>query len=185
MALVVVVIGVFSVFQGSAESTPREPLSDFVSEARSGNVTEAELDGRTLSYRLEDSPGTVFETELARGDSITGILQNEGIPVSDQAWLTVETASGASNIVALILNFLPIIIILGIVLFSWRIAANPQKLRAQMLGLVTNVEPVCKEIVNPGSAAGTLTFQGISYHFCSAEHKQQFDNDPIKYLLQK
>lgn len=185
VAVVVVVIGLFSVFQSSGENRSRLALRDFVLEVEAGNVTEVELDGRILSYRLDDEPATVFETELARGDSITGVLQNEGIPISEQPRITIDESSGSANIIALILNFLPIVIILGIVFFFLRQAQRPQKLRSQLIGLMTNVDPVCQRSVNPGSAAGTSTFQDITYHFCSAEHKEQFDQDPVKYLLQK
>ena len=156
-----------------------------MAEVKAGNITEAELKGRTLVYRLEDNPDTVFETELARGDSITGILQNEGIRVSDQPLITIDESSGAANIIGLIVSFLPIVIILGIVFFFVRQAQRPEKIRSQLIGLVTNVDPVCHRSVNPGSAAGTSTFQDITYHFCSAEHKEQFDQDPVKYLLRK
>jgi YHS domain-containing protein len=185
VVVVVSLIAVFTVFQSGGESRQRLDLRDFVVEVEGGNVAEAELDGRILSYRLRDTPGMVFETELARGDSITNILLDAGIPISDQPRITVDESSGVTNIITLIINLLPIVIILGIVFFFVRQAQRPQRMRWQMVGLVTNVDPVCQRSVNPGNAAGTSTFQDITYHFCSAEHKDDFDKDPVRYVLQK
>ncbi len=183
LAIVFVLIVVFSIFQ-SGESRRRLALSDFVVEVKRGNVTEAELDGRTLSYRLEDAGNTVFETELARGDSITSLLQDEGIPISEQPRITIDESRGFSSIIGLVLSFLPLLFLLGLLFFFLR-PQWWQRWRWQLVGLVMNVDPVCGTTVNPGSGAGTSTFQGISYQFCSAQHKQQFDQDPVKYLLQK
>jgi YHS domain-containing protein len=178
LAIVVVLIGLFSVFQSSGESRPRLALRDFVLEARAGNVAEAELDGRTLSYELGDSPGIVFETELARGDSITGILQNEGIAISEQPRITIDESSGSANIIALIVNFLPIIIILAIVFFFLRQASRGIKVKSVDLPY----DPVCKRSVSSEESAGTSSFGNVSYRFCSREHKAQFDGDPVRYL---
>jgi YHS domain-containing protein/ATP-dependent Zn protease len=185
LGLVFAVVAVFTIFQSGEESRQRLALRDFVLEVEAGNVTEAELDGRIVSYRLEDEPGMVFETELARGDSITNILLDSGIPISDQPRITVDESGGVSNILTLFINFLPIIVILGIVFFFLRQAGRPQKMRWQLMGLVTNVDPVCGRSVDPGHAAGTSTFQDITYQFCTPEHKEQFDREPVRYLLQK
>jgi YHS domain-containing protein len=178
VAVVVVVIGLFSVFQSGGESRPRLELRDFVREAQAGNVTEAELDRRILSYRLEDSPSIVFETELARGDSITDILQNEGIRISEQPRITIDESSGSANIIALIVNFLPIIIILAIVFFFLRQASGGIKVKSVDLPY----DPVCKRSVSSEESAGVSNFGNVSYRFCSREHKAQFDGDPVRYL---
>jgi len=178
VAIVVALIGLFSVFQSSGESRPRLALRDFVVEVEAGNVTEAELEGRTLSYRLEDAPTTIFETEFARGDSITGILQNEGIRVSDQPRMIIDDSSGSANIIALIVNFLPIIIILGIVFFFLRQASRGITIKAVDLPY----DPVCKRSVASGESVGTSSFGNVSYRFCSREHKSQFDENPVAYL---
>jgi YHS domain-containing protein len=185
VVVVVLLIAVFTVFQSGGESRQRLALRDFVVEVEGGNVAEAELDGRILSYELRDRPGVGFETELARGDSITNILLDAGIPISEHPRIIVEESSGVTNIITLIINFLPIVIILGIVFFFVRRAQRPQKMRQQLMGLVTNVDPVCGRSVDPGHAAGTSTFQDVTYQFCTPEHKEQFDADPVKYLLQK
>ncbi len=55
------------------------------------------------------------------------------------------------------------------------------------LGLVTPpsspaIDPVCGMSVDPQSAKGSHTHQGIIYHFCSASCLKKFQSDPDKYL---
>jgi YHS domain-containing protein len=53
------------------------------------------------------------------------------------------------------------------------------------MGGVSEIDPVCGRKVSSGESAGSSTFQNITYRFCSPEHKQEFDSDPVKYLLEK
>jgi len=84
----------------------------------------------------------------------------------------------------IILQFLPVVIIVGILFFFLRQAAGAQR-RWPFSMAVTNFDPVCRASVNPGSSAGSSTFMNNTYYFCSTEHKEQFDAAPAKYLLQK
>lgn len=42
-------------------------------------------------------------------------------------------------------------------------------------------DPVCGMEVDPENAAGSSTYQGVTYYFCSEDCKRQFDADPSKY----
>jgi len=186
IGLVVAVGIVFTVFSsGNDTDTSLRDFTDFV---RAGQVTSIRVsrDDRRIEYTLEGSEET-YETRKEARVPLRDVLVDAGVTEDEIDQIDVEFGAADSDLqwVSLILNFLPIIIILGIVLFFFRMAMNPQKLRAQMLGLVTNVDPVCGMTVNPGSSAGTSTFQGIAYYFCSAQQKEQFDADPVKHLLQK
>ena len=46
-------------------------------------------------------------------------------------------------------------------------------------------DPVCGMDVAPGEAAGKSQFGEWVYYFCSARCKEDFDADPVKYLLKK
>ncbi len=46
-------------------------------------------------------------------------------------------------------------------------------------------DPVCGMDVDPKEAAGKSSFQGVTYYFCSVRCKEDFDADPVKYLLKK
>ncbi|MGE5124182.1 MAG: YHS domain-containing protein [Acidobacteriaceae bacterium] len=43
-------------------------------------------------------------------------------------------------------------------------------------------DPVCGMDVDPETAAGTSTYQGKTYYFCSPGCKRSFDKEPEKYL---
>ncbi len=47
-----------------------------------------------------------------------------------------------------------------------------------------SIDPVCGMEVEHGEAAGTSTYDGSTYYFCSKSCKTEFDQDPIKYLAQ-
>jgi adenylate cyclase len=45
-----------------------------------------------------------------------------------------------------------------------------------------NVDPVCRMAVEPERAAGTLTYSGFEYRFCSLECAGAFARDPKRYM---
>lgn len=42
-------------------------------------------------------------------------------------------------------------------------------------------DPVCGMGVDEGKAAGSSTYKGKTYHFCSSNCKEEFDSNPQKY----
>jgi len=44
------------------------------------------------------------------------------------------------------------------------------------------IDPVCGMTIDPSRAAGTSTFRGETYFFCSPRCKEKFDAEPEKYL---
>ena len=47
------------------------------------------------------------------------------------------------------------------------------------------IDPVCGMEVDPKEAAGTSTYRGVTYYFCSLACKKAFDANPTKLLMQK
>jgi YHS domain-containing protein len=45
----------------------------------------------------------------------------------------------------------------------------------------TAMDPVCGMIIDPATAAGKSTYNGVTYYFCSLGCKASFDKDPAKY----
>lgn len=43
-------------------------------------------------------------------------------------------------------------------------------------------DPVCGMLVNPKEAAGQRTYDGKTYHFCSADCLKKFDQAPQRYV---
>jgi len=185
LILIGAVVLVFSVFSSMSTHVETD-LDDFIVAARAGDVTAIEVsrDEREIRYKLEGYSQT-HETRKERSDSLRELLLGAGFSADEVRALSVRYDEGEAGLVSLALNFLPIFIILGILVFFLRMAQRAQTWRWQLVGLVMNVDPICRATVNPGSANGTSTFQGVTYHFCSAEHKGQFDSNPVKYLLQK
>ena len=42
-------------------------------------------------------------------------------------------------------------------------------------------DPICGMDVDPGYAAGTSTYEGVTYYFCSPGCKRTFDRDPARH----
>jgi YHS domain-containing protein len=45
----------------------------------------------------------------------------------------------------------------------------------------TALDPVCGKIIDPATAAGKSTYNGVTYYFDSLNCKASFDKDPAKY----
>jgi Cu+-exporting ATPase len=43
-------------------------------------------------------------------------------------------------------------------------------------------DPVCGMEVDPETAAGSSTYEGVTYYFCSEACKTTFDAEPSKYV---
>ena len=46
-------------------------------------------------------------------------------------------------------------------------------------------DPVCGMSVDTNKAAGTSSYQGKTYYFCSQDCKKEFDEEPEQYTKQK
>ena len=47
------------------------------------------------------------------------------------------------------------------------------------------IDPVCGMEVDPQKAAGTSTYRGVVYYFCSLACKKEFDANRTKLLMHK
>jgi YHS domain-containing protein len=174
---VAALIILFTLLPGGSDNVDR-PLTVFIEEVRAGNVQRVEVDDAVLEYKLIGDDQT-FETRMEEGDTLREVLQDSGIAPEDFPPITIKEPSFWSNLPGLLIQFLPIIFITGILYFF---------LRAARGGVTTKEkdrDPVCGKRVGAGNAAGISTFQDVSYRFCSAECKQQFDTDPVRYLLHR
>ncbi len=146
LILVAIVAIVFTVLSGSGSEKIEQTQAEFVSQVRSGDLTEVDVDGDTLHYKLVGGD-TEYKTKLEENVSVTTLLQNEGIPVSEQPAINIKEASAWKNILNIGIQFLPIIFIIAIIFFFLRQAqgSNNQamsfgKSKARMFsGTRTNV----------------------------------------------
>jgi Cu+-exporting ATPase len=47
------------------------------------------------------------------------------------------------------------------------------------------IDPVCKMVIEDKDAVATSTYKGITYYFCSKPCKEDFDNNPESFLIEK
>lgn len=182
IVFVVLVFVLFAVFSSGSDDAQDVSLSDFLSDVQTGRVTRVEVDGRTVTYEIE---GLERSTRLERDDTVREVLSDAGISPTSPDYPTIVTQdrSGFQIVIGLLIAFLPLFIIGGGLYLIIRQLFKGQ--RQLPPTAVTNYDPVCRMSVNPSSSAGSSTFMTITYYFCSPEHKEQFDADPAKYLLQK
>ena len=48
----------------------------------------------------------------------------------------------------------------------------------------TVIDPVCGMNVDPADAAGSSTYEGLAYYFCSQHCLTQFERSPEQYAVQ-
>jgi YHS domain-containing protein len=175
--LVVLVVVLLTVFMNSSDN--ETTLDDFTAYAQDGQVTTIRVshNERDIEYELRGVDGT-FETTKERQVPLNELLTEAG--VSDDQISDIDIyygESSGSEWIGLLINFLPMIIILGIIVLIMRRATKRAK------GVELPYDPVCKVGVDAQRSAGSSTFQLVTYHFCSREHKAEFDQNPAKYLL--
>src|SRR3954453_17661638 len=61
-----------------------------------------------------------------------------------------------------------------------RKAVTDDEMRVEKNG--THIDPVCKMLVSPETAAGEYEYKGEKYHFCSVGCKNKFANNPDSFL---
>jgi YHS domain-containing protein len=174
---VAAVLIVFTLLPGGSNNVDR-PLSEFIEDARAGRILRVEVDDAELEYKLIGDEQT-YATKMEEDDTVRRVLQDAGVDPEDFPPIKIKERSFLSSIPSLVLNFLPIIVFLGLLYFVLR------AVRGRVTTRIKDTDPVCGRHVRPKDAVASSTFQDVSYRFCSLDCKQQFDTDPVRYLLQK
>ncbi|MCJ7510935.1 MAG: ATP-dependent zinc metalloprotease FtsH [Dehalococcoidia bacterium] len=120
LILVGVVAIVFTLFGTKGSSKEEVSLSRFVEDVRAGNVLMkdgVEVDGNKIKYKLTDGEKT-YKTEMEKGDTVRGVLDDEGIPLDKQP--EVDPKGGGIDWAGLLVNFLPLILFGGLLIFLMR-----------------------------------------------------------------
>ena len=139
LILVALVLVVVMVFRPATASTEK-PISDVIAAAQAGKVESIEVQDNTLTVKFKGQA----EPVRARKEPITSIddlLKNANIPIGGSSGVAVSVRgqSQFGNLFGLLLNFLPLVVFGGILIFMMRQAggANNQamsfgKSRAKM-----------------------------------------------------
>ena len=138
-----IIIGVIVIFYTLMpfNSSEERPVSEVIAKAKSGELTKIEVSGDKLTVYPRGNVDP-FESKLEKGDSITSLLLESGVPIGPPSGVEIypKGSSGLSSFFGLLLNFLPLIFFGGLILFMMRQAqgSNNQTLsfgrsRARMM----------------------------------------------------
>ena len=123
LILVAVVLVVVMLFRPSGGGTERD-ISFVIAQAQAGNVERIKVEGDTLTVTLNDA-STPITSRKESASSIEQILRENNIPIGgDGVEIEVASPSQFGNIFGLLLNFLPLIIFGGILIFMMRQAGG-------------------------------------------------------------
>ena len=124
LILVAVVLVVVMLFRPSGGGTERD-ISFVISQAQAGNVQRIEVEGDNLTVTLKDS-STPITSRKESSSSIEQILRENSIPIGGDAGIEIQVSgpSQFGNVFGLLLNFLPLIIFGGILIFMMRQAGG-------------------------------------------------------------
>jgi len=119
LILVGVIAIVFTLFSTGGQSKEQVDLAVFVADVRADRAQDIQRDGDTVTYKVTLTNGEkTFKTKLEKGDTVRGVLEDAGIPVDQQP--PIEVKGGGIDWASLLVNFLPLIIFGGLLIFLMR-----------------------------------------------------------------
>jgi len=118
LILVAIVAIVLTILSGGGSDKQDLSVAQFVDEAKARNVTSVEVDNTNLTVHLRDDDIT-YKTKLEGNDTLRQLLQDNDIPL-DQVPSKIKKSSQWGTVFGLFLNFLPVIIIVGILFLFLR-----------------------------------------------------------------
>ncbi len=117
LILVAVIAIVVAFFRPSAGSSQKMDISQVITDARSGQVEKIEVNGDNLKVKLKDG-GKPYTSRKENSESVREILQQSG--VTDLPAIEVKQPSAFGDWIGLLIQFLPILIFIGLILFMMR-----------------------------------------------------------------
>ncbi len=121
LAIAVAIIAIFYVILRPSSGPEEVSLGQILQMARGGSVQSVQVSGADLT--VETTDGRILKTKMEDGSSIVELLQREGVNVGDDVNsvdVQAKQSSGFGNIFGVLLNFLPLIIFGGLLLFMMR-----------------------------------------------------------------
>ncbi len=119
LILVAIVAIVLTIFMGGSEKTQDQTLTQFIASAKAGEVEKVEVDGAKLKYELVGD-NIKYETKMEEGDTVRQILQDSGLSPEEFPVIEIPKSSPWGNILGIFIQFLPVIIIVGLLFFFLR-----------------------------------------------------------------
>ena len=122
LILVGVIAIVFTLFgTGGGESKEKVDLAVFVADVENHRWVEesVEVDGNNVTWKVMQADGEkTFKTKLEKNDTVRGVLEDAGIPIEEQPKVAVK--GGGFDWFGIFINFLPLIIFGGLLIFLMR-----------------------------------------------------------------
>jgi cell division protease FtsH len=119
LILVGVIAIVFTLFGTGGESKEDVDKADFVADVKAERAEEIQRDGDTVTWKVMTADGEkTYKFKLEKGDTVREILQDAEIPVEQQP--EVEVKGGGIDWFGIFINFLPLIIFGGLLIFLMR-----------------------------------------------------------------
>jgi len=117
---VAIVAIVFTLLPGGSSAVDR-PLTSFIEDVKADRIEKVEVNGTDLTYKIKGDEQT-FKSKMEQGDTVTGILQREGITLDDPTFPDIQLKKRSiwSNVPGLLFQLLPIFIIVAILFFFLR-----------------------------------------------------------------
>ena len=118
---VIVLVGVVAVvytLMGQTGSDKQEvTLSEFVTDVKQGRVSDVDLDGNTVTYKLTNGDQQ-FKTKLEKGDTVRQVLEDNGVPLENQP--EVHIKGGGFPWGTILINAVPLLLFGGLLIFLMR-----------------------------------------------------------------
>ena len=122
LILVGVIAIVFTLFgTGGGESKEKVDLAVFVDDVQNHRWVEesVEVDGNNVTWKVMQADGEkTFKTKLEKNDTVRGVLEDAGIPIEEQPKVAIK--GGGIDWFGIFINFLPLIIFGGLLIFLMR-----------------------------------------------------------------
>src|SRR3970040_2459061 len=114
LILVAVIAIVVAFFRPSSGSSQKQDISTVIANAKAGQVDRIEVNGDNLKVKLND--GTTYSSRKESSESVREILQDSGVEITSIP-IDVKEPSQFGDWIGLLIQFLPILIFIGLILF--------------------------------------------------------------------
>ena len=122
LILVGVIAIVFTLFgTGGGEGKEKVDLAVFVDDVENHRWVEesVEVDGNNVTWKVMLADGEkTFKTKMEKNDTVRGVLEDAGIPIEEQPKVAIK--GGGFDWFGIFINFLPLIIFGGLLIFLMR-----------------------------------------------------------------
>jgi cell division protease FtsH len=114
--IVVLMIGLFNMFQGSANRDTQSPVSysRFIDEVQNGSVADVTIQGRNITGSFKGGAGS-FSTYAPEDPGLVDKLTARGVSIS-----AVPDSEGVPSLFGILISWFPMLLLIGVWIFFMR-----------------------------------------------------------------